>query len=94
MHEAKTEILSHLVFPKAHRTQVHSTDPLERLNAEVKSRSDVVGVLPDDAAVTRLVGALSLERNDEWAIQRCYMKLEGLQSLIDNPTVPLSAVID
>ena len=55
-----------MAFPKAHRTQIHSTNPLERLSAEVKRRTDVVGIFPNDAAVTRLVGALLQERNDEW----------------------------
>ena len=87
-------MLSYLAFPKAHRTQIHSTNPLERLNAEVKRRTDVVGIFPNDAAVTRLVGALLLEQNDEWALQRRYMQLEGLQSLIDNPAARLSAVIN
>ena len=94
MDEAETEVLSYLAFPKAHRTQIHSTNPLERLNAEVKRRTDVVGIFPNDAAVTRLVGALLLEQNDEWALQRRYMQLEGLQSLIDNPAARLSAVIN
>ena len=94
MDEVETEVLSYLAFPKAHRTQIHSTNPLERLNAEVKRRTDVVGIFPNDAAVTRLVGAILLEQNDEWALQRRYMQLEGLQSLIDNPAARLSAVIN
>ena len=94
MDEAETEVLSYLAFPKAHRTQIHSTNPLERLNAEVKRRTDVVGIFPNDAAVTRLVGAILLEQSDEWALQRRYMQLEGLQSLIDNPAARLSAVIN
>jgi putative transposase len=80
-------------FPKAHRTQIHSTNPLERLNAEVKRRTDVVGIFPNGAAITRLVGALLLEQSDEWALQRRYMQLEGLQSLSNNQSARLSAVV-
>ena len=94
MDKAETEVLSYMAFPKAHRTQIHSTNPLERLNAEIKRRTDVVGIFPNDTAVVRLVGALLLEQNDEWALQRRYMQLEGLQSLIDNPSARLSAVIN
>ena len=60
---------------------IHSTNPLERLNAEIKRRTDVVGIFPSEPAITRLVGALLLEQNDEWQLQRRYMQLEGLQSL-------------
>jgi len=93
MDKSETDVLSFLSFPKAHRTQIHSTNPLERLNAEVKRRTDVVGIFPNDASITRLVGALLLEQNDEWQLQRRYMQLEGLQTLSDNQTVRLSAVV-
>ena len=79
-------------FPKAHRLQIHSTNPLERLNAEIKRRTDVVGIFPNDAAITRLVGAMMLEQNDEWSLQRRYMQLEGLQALSDTPPTRLPAV--
>jgi putative transposase len=62
---------------RPHRTQIHTTNALERLNAEIKRRTDVVGIFPNAAAVTRLVGALLLEQNDEWQLQRRYMQLEG-----------------
>jgi hypothetical protein len=69
------------------------TNPLERLNAEIKRRTDVVGIFPNEAAITRLVGALLLEQNDEWQLQRRYLQLEGLQSLADNQPARLSAVV-
>lgn len=60
----------------------------------IKRRIDVVGIFPNTAAVTRLVGALLLEQNDEWQLQRPYMQLEGLQSLSNNQTARLSAVVN
>jgi putative transposase len=92
MDDAENDVLAFMSFPKAHRTQIHSTNPLERLNAEIKRRTDVVGIFPNEAAITRLVGALLLEQNDEWQLQRRYMQLEGLQLLTDNQTARLSAV--
>jgi putative transposase len=91
---SEPDVLAYMSFPKAHRTQIHSTNPLERLNAEVKRRTDVVGIFPNDAAITRLVGALLLEQSDEWSLQRRYMQLEGLQALADNQTARLSAVVN
>lgn len=93
MDDAEHDVLAFMSFPKAHRTQIHSTNPLERLNAEIKRRTDVVGIFPNDASIMRLVGALLLEQNDEWSLQRRYMQLEGLQSLSENQAARLSAVV-
>ena len=93
MDGAEHEVLAFMDFPKAHRTQIASTNPLERLNAEIKRRTDVIGIFPNDAAIVRLVGALLLEQNDEWQLQRRYMQLEGLTALSDNQAARLSAVI-
>jgi len=92
MDSAEHDVLAFMQFPKAQRLQIHSTNPLERLNAEIKRRTDVVGIFPNDAAIVRLVGAMMLEQNDEWSLNRRYMQLEGLQSLSDNPQTRLSAV--
>ena len=81
-----------MAFPREHWAQIASTNPLERLNREIKRRADVVGIFPNDPAVIRLVGALMLEQNDEWAITRRYMSLESLASLSDDPVLRLSAV--
>lgn len=94
MDDAESDVLAFMSFPKAHRVQIHSTNPLERLNAEIKRRTDVVGIFPNEAAITRLVGALLLEQNDEWQLQRRYLQLEGLQTLADNQPARLSAVVN
>jgi putative transposase len=91
---SESDVLAFMSFPKAHHKQIHSTNPLERLNAEIKRRTDVVGIFPNDAAITPLVGALLLEQSDEWSLQRRYMQLEGLQTLVDNQTARLSAVVN
>jgi len=92
MDDAEHDVLAHMGFPREHRSKIHSTNPIERLNAEIKRRTDVVGIFPNEAAIYRLVGALLLEQNDEWALQRRYMTLETLAEVGDNPTVSLSAV--
>jgi putative transposase len=90
--DAEHDVLAFMDFPRAHRKQIASTNPLERLNAEVKRRTDVVGIFPNDKAIMRLVGALLLEQNDEWQLQRRYLSLEGLGAVSDNQTQRLSAV--
>lgn len=85
--------LAYMTFPKEHRAKLHSTNPIERLNGEIKRRTDVVGIFPNDDAIVRLVGALLLEQNDEWAVQRArYMTLETIAPLSDDPLVSLPAV--
>jgi putative transposase len=91
--DAENEVLAFMDFPRAHRKQIASTNPLERLNAEIKRRTEVVGIFPNDAAIVRLVGALLLEQNDEWQLQRRYLSLEGLGVVSDNQNQRLSAVI-
>jgi putative transposase len=77
-------------FPKEHRAKLHSTNPIERLNGEIKRRTDVVGIFPNDDAIVRLVGALLLEQNDEWAVQRArYMTLETIAPMGDDPVISL-----
>jgi putative transposase len=93
MDEAENDVLAYMTFPKEHRAKLHSTNPIERLNGEIKRRTDVVGIFPNDDAIIRLVGALLLEQNDEWAVKReRYISLETMAPLSDDPNIMLSAV--
>src|ERR687884_304205 len=90
--EAREDVLAFMSFPREHWSQISSTNPLERLNAEIKRRTNVVGIFPNDAAIHRLVGALLLEQNDEWAVSRRYMTLETLNPMSDIEPVSLPAL--
>jgi len=93
MDEAEEDVLAYMGFPADHWPKIHSTNGLERLNGEVKRRTEGGGSLPNDEAIVRLVGAILLEQNDEWAIQRCrYMTLETIATLSDDAIVGLPAV--
>jgi putative transposase len=93
MDDAEPNVLAYMGFPAQHRAKLHSTNPLERLNGEIKRRTEVVGIFPNEAAIVRLVGAILLEQNDEWAVQRArYMTLETMATMSDDPIVSLPAV--
>jgi transposase-like protein len=90
MDEAEQDVLAYMSFPIDHWPKIHSTNVLERLNGEIKRRTDVVGIFPNEDAVVRLVGAILLEQNDEWAVQRSrYMTLETIAALSDDTPVGL-----
>jgi putative transposase len=82
MDESEPDVLAYMAFPAQHRAKLHSTNPLERLNKEVKRRADVVGIFPNEASITRLIGAVLLEANDEWQLQHRYMQLEAMAELL------------
>ena len=95
MDEAEPDVLAYMTFPSQHRAKLHSTNPLERLNGEIKRRTEVVGIFPNEAAITRLVGAILLEQNDEWAVQRSrYMTLETIAPIPDDPIIGLPPMAD
>jgi transposase-like protein len=89
MDQAEPDVLAYMSFPAAHRVKLHSTNPLERLNGEIQRRTDVVGIFPNEAAITRLAGAILLEQNDEWAVQRARdMTRETMTEMLEPPCHP------
>jgi putative transposase len=92
MDEAEHDVLAYMSFHKSHWNQIRSTNPLERLNREIKRRTNVASIFPNEKAIVRLVGAMLLEQNDEWAVTRRYMSLETMAGLCDDPTVGRKAI--
>lgn len=92
--DAETDVLAYMGFPAAHRAKLHSTNPIERLNGEIKRRTEVVGIFPNTDAVIRLIGAVLFEQNDEWMVQRSrYLSLESVAVLGDKDIVSLPPTV-
>jgi putative transposase len=83
MDEAETDVLAYMTFPVQHRTKLHSTNPLERLMGEIKRRTDVVGIFPNDRALIRLAASVVIEQNDEWLVGRRYLSAHSLETVLD-----------
>ena len=93
MDTAAEDVLAYMSFAPRHRLKLPSTNPIERVNGENKRRTNVVGISPNEEAITRLVGAILLDQNDEWTVQRSrYMTLESVSQMSDDPLVTLPAL--
>jgi len=84
------DVLQYMVFPSVHWAQIHSTNPLERLNREIRRRTDVVSIFPNRLSVMRLVGSLLIEQHDEWQVGRKYFSKESMNKLLNPATVTYS----
>jgi putative transposase len=93
LEEGEEDLIGFYAFPREHWTKIRSTNPLERVNKEIGRRSDVVGIFPNDASVIRLCGALLLEQNDEWLVQRRYLSVESM-ALAAAPPEPVAVEVE
>jgi len=89
---SRDDVLAYMEFPREHWPKIASTNPLKRVNREIKRRADVIGIFPNNDAIVRLVGAFMIETNDEWAVARRCMSLETLARVSNTATVRLPAV--
>jgi putative transposase len=91
MDDSGHDVPAYMAFPRQHRTKPHSTNP-ERLNKEVKRRADVVGIFPNEASISRLIGAVPFEQNDEWQTQHRYMQVEAFAQTDAADTDPVLSI--
>jgi putative transposase len=92
MDDSEHDVLAYMAFPRQHRTKLHSTNPIERLNKEVKRRADVVGIFPNEASIMRLIGAVLFEQNDEWQTQNRYMQVEAFAKIDAEEIDPILSI--
>ena len=92
MDDSEYDVLAYMSFPRQHRTKLHSTNPIERLNKEVKRRADVVGIFPNEASIMRLIGAVLFEQNDEWQTASRYMMVEAFAQIDKEEIDPILSI--
>nr|WP_282449396.1 transposase [Roseibium sp. CAU 1639] len=92
MNDSEHDVLAYMAFPRQHRTKLHSTNPIERLNKEVKRRADVVGIFPNEESIMRLIGAVLFEQNDEWQTASRYMMVEAFAEIDAQETDPILSI--
>ena len=92
MDASEHDVLAYMSFPRQHRTKLHSTNPIERLNKEVKRRADVVGIFPNEASIMRLIGAVLFEQNDEWQTSSRYMMVEAFARIDTEEIDPILSI--
>ena len=92
MARSEHDVLAYMSFPRQHRTKLHSTNPIERLNKEVKRRADVVGIFPNEASIMRLIGAVLFEQNDEWQTASRYMMVEAFAQIDKEEIDPILSI--
>ncbi|MBS0185980.1 MAG: transposase, partial [Proteobacteria bacterium] len=82
MVEAEEDVLAYRHFPKVHHRKIYSNNPLERLNREIRRRTNVIGIFPNDASVLRLIGEVLHQIDEDWLVQQSYMGLASMQPLM------------
>ncbi len=91
MDASEHDVLAYSSFPRQHRAKLHSTNPVELLNKEVKRRADFVGIFPNESSIMHLIGALLVEQNDEWQTSSRYMMVRSFARIDKEEMTPFSA---